>query len=88
MEMIPTGCFESTSLRTTHPIVPSPPATITVAVRVIRLSRSILGSNSTIRLPSNALRIFASTSGFIDPALGLRIKRLVARAVWSLTALI
>ena len=78
IDRMPTGCFVSASLRTVQPMVPSPPATMIVAVGVTSFSRSIFGSNSTMRLSANALRILASIIGVIDPALELRITRLLA----------
>ncbi len=77
IDRTPSGCLVSTSLRTVQPMVPSPPATMIVAVGPTSFSMSILGSNSTTRLPSNALRSLASISGVIEPALELRIRRLV-----------
>src|SRR5713226_6902841 len=79
IERIPTGCLLSASLRTTQPMEPSPPATMTIAVGPTSFSMSILGSNSTIRLLAKALRSLASISGVIEPAFELKISRLVAR---------
>src|ERR1700681_1116980 len=83
---IPSGCRVSASLRTTHPIVPSPPATMIVALGDTIDSRSIFGSNSTTRLLGKDWRSFASIAGVMEPALELRINRLVARLLAALGA--
>src|SRR5712691_338186 len=79
LERMPSGCLVSASLRTTQPMVPSPPATMILALGEASFSMSILGSNSTIRLLANALRSLASILGVIEPAFELKISRLVAR---------
>src|SRR6266576_4916850 len=85
-ERMPSGCLVSARFRTAQPIVPSPPATMIVAFGDAIDRRSILGSNSTTRLRGNELRSFASIAGLIEPALELRIRRLVARLALTLLA--
>src|SRR2546429_9172070 len=79
IEMIPSGCLVSARLRTTQPTVPSPPATTTLPLGEISLSRSSLGSNSTIKLPAKARRSLPSTWGVIEPAFEFKMSRAVAR---------
>src|SRR5260370_15191215 len=75
---MPTGCFESASLRTRGPMLASPPGMTTRARAVITCSKSVFGSKGMIRWSVNRSRSFASISGVTLPSPVLRMRRRLA----------
>src|SRR5260370_12397564 len=76
---MPAGFIGSARLRTTDPMLPSPPAITTRARVVIPCSKDVCGSKGMSRWPVNRSRSFASISGVTLPAPVLRMRRRLAR---------